>query len=93
MIVPLSAPYTSLSGSFAANTDKFFALNGLTAGADPIDVVIVGPGTPRAGLEGRRVIEAPSDRGVLLVRRVVVNADAFAAVDAVRKQARAELLP
>ena len=91
VIVPLSAPYTSLSG-FAVNTDNFFALNDLTAGADPIDVVIVGPGTPRTGLEGRRVIEAPSDRGVLLVRRVVVNADAFAAVDDVRKGERGELV-
>jgi uncharacterized membrane protein len=89
--VPLSAPYTSLSG-FADNTDNFFALNDQTAGSDPIDVVIVGPSTPRDGLAGRRVIEAPSDRGVLLVRRVVVGPDAFAAVDAVRKQARTEPL-
>ena len=92
VVVPLSQPYTSLSG-FADNTDNFFALNDQTAGGDPIDVVIVGPGTPRSGLEGRRVIEAPSDRGVLLVRRVVVSPDAFAAVDAVRQQARAEVLP
>ena len=92
VIVPLSAPYTSLSG-FAANTDNFFAVNDQTAGADPIDVVIVGPGTPRTGLEGRRVIEAPSDRGVLLVRRVVVSPEAFAAVDAVRQGERTELLP
>jgi len=92
VIVPLSAPYTSLSG-FADNTDNFFALNDQTAGTDPIDVVIVGPSTARSGLEGLRVIEAPSDRGVLLVRRVVANADAFAAVNAVRQQARVELLP
>ncbi len=92
VVVPLTVPYTSLSG-FAANTDNFFALNDQTAGTDPIDVVIVGPSTPRRGLESLRVIEAPSDRGVLLVRRVVVGADAFAAVDAVRKQARTELLP
>jgi uncharacterized membrane protein len=92
VIVPLSAPYTSLSG-FADNTDNFFALNDQTAGTDPIDVVIVGPGTPRHGFEGMRVVEAPSDRGVLLVRRVVVGAEAFAAVDAVRQRARAESLP
>jgi uncharacterized membrane protein len=89
--VPLSAPYTSLSG-FASNTDNFFALNDQTAGGDPIDVVIVGPGTPRAGLEGRRVIESPSDRGVLLVRRVVPSAEAFPAIDAARQRARAEPL-
>lgn len=85
--VPLSAPYTSLSG-FAANTDNFFALNDQTAGSDPIDVVLVGPGTPRVGLEGLTVIESPSDRGVLLVRRVVPSADAFAAIDAIRQRAR-----
>jgi len=89
--VPLSAPYTSLSG-FASNTDNFFALNDLTAGSDPIDVVIVGPETPRAGLEGRRVIESPSDRGVLLVRRVVATADDLPALDALRQQTRAEPL-
>jgi uncharacterized membrane protein len=89
--VPLSAPYTSLSG-FAANTDSFFALNDRTAGADPIDVVIVGPSTPREGLLGHRVIESPSDRGVLLVRRVVPSADAFPAIDAARQGARAEML-
>jgi uncharacterized membrane protein len=91
VVVPLSQPYTSLSG-FADNTDNFFALNDQTAGANPIDVVIVGPSTPRTGLEGRRVIEAPSDRGVLLVRRVVAAGAAFAGVDAVRQQARAEVL-
>lgn len=90
VLVPLTAPYTSLSG-FATNTDNFFALNDQTAGSDPIDVVIVGPGTPREGLEGRRVIESPSARGVLLVRRVVPSADAFSAIDGIRQQARAEL--
>ncbi len=85
--VPLSAPYTSLSG-FAANTDNFFALNDQTAGSDPIEVVLVGPGTPRAGLEGLTVVESPTDRGVLLVRRVVPRADAFGAIDAIRQRAR-----
>ena len=89
VIVPLSAPYTSLSG-FATNTDNFFALNDQTAGADPIDVVIVGPSTKRAGLAGLRLIESPSDRGVLLVRRVVPSAEAFPAIDAIRQRARVE---
>jgi uncharacterized membrane protein len=90
VVVPLTAPYTSLSG-FATDTDNFFALNDRTAGADPIDVVLVGPSTPRAGLEGLRVVESPSDRGVLLVRRVVPSAEAFAAIDAARQRTRAEL--
>ena len=90
VVVPLSAPYTSLSG-FASNTDNFFAVNDRSAGGDVIDVVLVGPSTPRDGLEGLRVIESPSDRGVLLVRRVVPSAEAFPVIDAARQRARAEL--
>jgi uncharacterized membrane protein len=90
VVVPLSAPYTSLSG-FATNTDNFFAVNDLDADGAVIDVVLVGPGTQREGLEGSRVVESPSDRGVLLVRRVVPSAGALPAIDTVRRQARAEL--
>ena len=90
--VPLTPPYTSVSG-FATNTDNFFAVNDRSAEADGIDVVLVGPSTPRAGLAGRRVIESPSDRGVLLVRRVVPSVEAFPAIDATRQRARLEPLP
>jgi uncharacterized membrane protein len=89
VVVPLTAPYTSLSG-FATNTDNFFAVNDLDAAGHPIDVVLVGPGTKREGLEGLRLVESPTDRGVLLVRRVVPSPAAFAAIDGLRKQARAE---
>jgi len=91
--VPVTAPYTSLSG-FAANTDNFFAVNDQTAGGPVIDVVIVGPSTPGdVRLLGARVFQSPSDRGVLLVRRVVPSPDAFAAIDAVRQRERLEPLP
>ena len=89
--VPLTSPYTSVSG-FATNTDNFFALNDRSTEADAIDVVLVGPSTPREGLAGRRVIESPSDRGALLVRRVVPSAEAFPAIDAIRKRARLDPL-
>jgi uncharacterized membrane protein len=114
--VPLTPPYTSLSG-FAANTDNFFAVNDQSAGGETIDLVVVGPGTKRSfgsgtkrsfgsrtkrsfgsrtkrsGLAGRRVVESPSDRGVLLVRRVVPSAAELPAIDAARARTRAELLP
>jgi uncharacterized membrane protein len=86
--VPLTPPYTSLSG-FASNTDNFFAINDQSAGANEIAIVLVGPGTPRAGLGASRVVESPSARGILLVRRVVPSAQAFPAIDAVRRQATA----
>jgi uncharacterized membrane protein len=73
--VPLTPPYTSLSG-FAANTDNFFAINDLTAGAS-----------------SALIVEAPSNRGILLVRRVVPSAEAFAEIDAVRRRASAVRVP
>ncbi|HEU4427140.1 MAG TPA: DUF1254 domain-containing protein, partial [Myxococcota bacterium] len=90
--VPLTPPYTSLSG-FAANTDNFFAINDRTAGASEIEIVLVGPGTPRSDFGGARVVEAPSDRGILLVRRVVPSPEAFAEIDEARRRARVKPLP
>ncbi len=87
--VPLTPPYTSLSG-FASNTDNFFAINDRTAGASEIAIVLVGPSTPRSDFAGVRVVESPSDRGILLVRRVVASPDAFAELDAVRRRATAK---
>jgi uncharacterized membrane protein len=86
--VPLTTPYTSLSG-FAANTDNFFALNDLSAGGSEIAILLGGPHSARVELAGARVVESPSDRGVLLVRRVVPSAAAFASIDAVRRRASA----
>jgi len=89
--VPLTAPYTSLSG-FAANTDNFFAINDRTAGASEIEIVLVGPDTPRGDLGAARVVESPTGRGILLVRRVVPAPEAFAEIDAVRRRASAQLV-
>lgn len=87
--VPLTAPYTSLSG-FASNTDNFFAINDRTALGSEIAIVLVGPSTPRADFANARVVESPSDRGILLVRRVVARPAAFAELDAVRRRATAK---
>lgn len=89
VVVPVTAPYTALSG-FALNTDNFFVMTDREADGPDIDVVLVGPSTPRDGLEGQRLVEAPSDIGILLVRRVVPTGTAFASIDDARRQARVE---
>lgn len=86
VVVPVDDGYTSLS-MFAANTDNFFATNDRAAAGAPIDVVLAGPGTPPFDAGGRRVVTAPSDRGMVLVRRVVESPAHFAAVDALRRGA------
>ena len=90
VVVPVTKPYTALAG-FALNTDNFFVVNDRTAGGPNIDLVLVGPSTPRVGLEGLRLVEAPSDLGILLVRRVVPSGNAFASIDGARRQARVEI--
>jgi uncharacterized membrane protein len=86
--VPLTPPYTSLSG-FSTNTDNFFAIDDRSAGASEITVLLVGPGTLRDGFGEMRVVESPSARGILLVRRVVPSEAAFPEIDAVRQRATA----
>jgi uncharacterized membrane protein len=85
--VPLGDGYTSLS-MFASNTDNFFAENDRQAGGATIDVVVAGPRTPPFDAAGRRVVRAPSDRGMILVRRVVESPAHFAVVDQLRRGAR-----
>lgn len=90
VVVPVTEPYTSLAG-FSLNTDNFFVATDRSAGGETIDLVLVGPSTPRAGLAGLRLVEAPSDLGLLMVRRVVPSDVAFASIDGTRRQARVEI--
>lgn len=79
--------YASVS-MFASNTDNFFVLNDRQAGATPIDLVLVGPRTPPFEADGRRVVQSPSDRGLVLFRRVVSDAAQGAAVERLRDATR-----
>jgi uncharacterized membrane protein len=88
---PVGNGYASVS-MFASNTDNFFALNDRQAQGTSIDAVVVGPSTPSFDAGGRRVVRSPSDRGMVLVRRVVESQAHFPAVDALRRQARCEPL-
>lgn len=90
VVVPVTEPYTSLAG-IALNTDNFFVITDRDVHGSAIDLVLVGPDTPREGLEGLRVVEAPTNRGVLLVRRVVPNPTALASIEGARHETRVEI--
>jgi uncharacterized membrane protein len=81
---PVADGYTSLS-MFAANTDNFFVVNDRQANGEAIDLVLVGPHTPPIEAGGRQVVVARSERGVILVRRVVESREHFAAIDELRR--------
>lgn len=84
--VPLTAPYTSVA-LYAANTDNYFVRNDRDTGGKSLDVIVLAPGAekPAAMPQGAELVEAPSNKGLVLVRRVVESVDAFAAIDETRK--------
>lgn len=85
VFAPVSEPYTSVS-VFAANSDNLLALNDRETGGKPIELTIAGPGQPVP--EGGAVVRLPSDRAIVLVRRVIRNDAHFGELEAIRRQAR-----
>ncbi|MGV8996336.1 MAG: DUF1254 domain-containing protein [Parvibaculaceae bacterium] len=86
IVVPLTKPYTSVA-LYARNTDNYFVRNDRDSDGKSLDVVVIGPDTkkPENLPTGAEVVTAPTTKGLVLVRRVVESADAFAAIDATRK--------
>jgi uncharacterized membrane protein len=84
--VPLTAPYTSVA-LYATNTDNYYVRNDRDSGGKSLNVVVIGPGAekPAALPEGAELVEAPTAKGLVLVRRVVESAEAYPAIDETRK--------
>jgi len=69
---------------YAANSDNIFVINDRQA-LDGVDLVIVGKG--QAAPSGTAiVVQSPTQRGIVLERRLAPSAEAFAAADIARKQ-------
>lgn len=85
---PASAPYTSVS-VFAGNSDNIFVMNdrALAAGAD-FDVW-VGKARQKVPVSAPSAI-LRSDRGIVLVRRVVTDPAQAKALESLRHEARCE---
>lgn len=83
-VQPVPSPYWSLS-VFDARTDVAFVRNNEETGGKGIDLVIARPGQPvPAGVDTVRVEGA---KGIALVRILVEDRGAFAAIDAARRAA------
>ncbi|MCE9649614.1 MAG: DUF1254 domain-containing protein [Parvibaculum sp.] len=84
--VPLTAPYTSLA-LYTTATDNYFVRNDRGAEGKTADILVIAPGAEKpAAPAGSEIVEAPTARGLVVVRRVVESKEAFAGVDAIRKQ-------
>lgn len=81
---------------YAANSDNFFVVNDRELGGAALDLVLAGPqadGATAALPPGARLVEAPSPRGLLLMRVLVGDPAADATVaEAARRSLRCETL-
>lgn len=77
--------YWSLS-MFAANTDNFFVVNDRNAAAGTVDLVLAAPGSNVALPQGAVLVEAPSTRGIVLTRTLIVRADRLGELDEARRR-------
>ena len=82
---PVSEPYTSVS-VFAANSDNLFALNDRDTSGQPIELTLAGLDQPAP--EGAPIVRLPSNRAVILVRRVIKDDAHLSVLDPIRRQAR-----
>lgn len=85
------ASYWSIS-FFASNTDNFFVMNDKQVGGREAEFVLVGKGQTKPVGSGI-VVEAQSNRGVVLIRMLVEKPEAVADLIAVQKLAYAAPLP
>mgnify|MGYP000651595199 CR=1 FL=1 len=92
LVLPKTQTYSSVS-MFDDTTDNFFALNDrdVTGAAQEVWVTAVDAEAAVAP-ENVIVVTAPTDRGMVLFRRVIPSNDAWPRIDAERRQAVCEPL-
>ncbi len=92
---PKTPNYWSIA-LYASNSDNHFVLNDRQAGAAPVDLVVVGPkayAQAPALPPGARVVNAPTPKGLLLMRVLVADyAAEREVVEAARRTLRCEPL-
>lgn len=90
---PKTPNYWSIA-LYASNSDNHFVLNDRQAGGVPVDLVVVGPkayAQPPAIPPGARVVNAPTAKGLLLMRVLVADhAAEREVVEAARRTLRCE---
>lgn len=93
VVVPLSAPYTSVA-LYSAATDNFFVRNDKETSGAPLDLVIVGKGQPMPTNlpPATMLVESPTSKALVLVRRVIESDARFPALDELRRKASCTVL-
>ncbi len=93
-VVPRLDSYWSLT-LFSWNTDNFFVINDLQTASDTVEVVLKNAESSYVGQEGERVVVAPDEKGVILVRMILKdrsNQQEVDSITAIQQLAYAEVL-
>jgi len=78
--------YWSLS-FFASNTDNFFVINDREVKANPVNILLVGPGTSYKNPGSALVVTSPSNRGVAVIRILIADEDRIEELTKMQRQA------
>ena len=78
--------YWSLS-FFASNTDNFFVINDREVKANPVDLLLVGPGMSYKNPGNAQVVPSPSNRGVALIRILITDENRMEELTNIQRQA------
>lgn len=76
---------------YAANTDNFFVLNDQQAESNPVDILLIKKGAAIPENERALVVTSPSDRGIMLVRHLLVSDDQYDQVVKIQSQSSIEI--
>jgi uncharacterized membrane protein len=76
---------------YAANTDNFFVLNDQQAESNPVDILLIKKGAAIPENERALVVTSPSDRGIMLVRHLLVSDDQYDQVVKIQGQSSIEI--
>jgi uncharacterized membrane protein len=69
---PVPDTYWSIS-FYQTNTDSFYVLNDRQAKSNPVDIVLVGPDMALPRVDKARVVVAPTNKGVFLLRLLIAD--------------------
>jgi uncharacterized membrane protein len=76
---------------YAANTDNFFVLNDQHVESNPLEILLVKQGAAIPENERAQVVVSPSDRGIMLVRHLLVSDDKYDGVVKIQGQSSIQM--
>ncbi len=86
--ITASVPDTYWSLSFyQTNTDNFYVLNDRQAKTNPVEIVLVGPEMGVPNVANAEVVAAPTEKGVFLLRTLIMDEDKLDELIKIQKKA------